>query len=56
MVGLDLCEPPIMAWEMMVYKNYESLRAPARALLAHSGEYAQRMLRSQIAADGETDI
>lgn len=56
MVVLDLCEPPIMAWEMMVYKNYESLRAPARALLAHSGEYAQRMLRSQSAADGETDI
>jgi len=46
MAVLDMDEPPIMAWEMMVYKDYEQLRAPARALLSHSSEYAQRMLRS----------
>ena len=55
MAVLDFDEPQIMAWELMVYKNYESLRSPARALLAHSSEYAQRLLRANETLHSKTD-
>lgn len=45
MAVVELGEPKIWAWEMLVYKNYESLRPLARALLRQTTEYAQEMLR-----------
>lgn len=45
MAVLELGEPQIWAWEMLVYKNYDSLRPLAKALLHHAKEYAQSMLR-----------
>lgn len=45
MAVVELGEPKIWAWEMLVYKRYESLRPLARALLRQTTEYAQEMLR-----------
>lgn len=45
MAVLELGEPQIWAWDMLVYKHYESLRPLAKALLRHAAEYAQGMLR-----------
>ncbi|MBQ7786187.1 MAG: LysR family transcriptional regulator [Clostridia bacterium] len=45
MVELNMAEEPILAWEMLVYKDEESLGELARKLLAYGGEYAQRMLK-----------
>lgn len=49
MAVLDLDEAPILAWEMIVYRSFESLRTPARELLGYSCEYAKRLLRSDSA-------
>lgn len=45
MAVLELGAPKIWAWEMLVYKNYESLRPLAKALLRQTTAYAQDMLR-----------
>ena len=45
MVKLNMAEEPILAWEMLVYKDEESLSDLAKMLLAYGGEYAQRMLK-----------
>lgn len=52
MAVLELGEPKIWAWEMLVYKNYESLRPLAKALLRQTTEYAQNMLREDPVLSG----
>ena len=54
MAVVELGEPKIWAWEMLVYKNYESLRPLARALLRQTTEYAQEMLREDPVLNGGT--
>ena len=46
MVKLDMDEEPIFTMESIVYKNAEALSPVAKALLAHSIRYAQRMVAS----------
>lgn len=46
MAILDMAEQPIMAWEMIVFKDFDALGNLAKALVSHSSEYAQRLLRS----------
>ena len=45
MVILDMDEQPIMAYEMIVYKE-DAVNALTKTMLHFSGEYAQRMLRN----------
>lgn len=49
-------EPLVWAWNTLVYKNYDSLGRPAKALLRHSVEYAQRLLREDGTLVGEADM
>lgn len=45
MVKLDLDEEPIWAWENIVYKNYETLKPPARALARYCAVYASDLTK-----------
>ncbi len=54
MAVIDLGEPFIWAWNTIVYKNYDSLRPMARALLSQGAEYAQRMIREDSVLQGWT--
>lgn len=45
MAVLDLGQPRLWGWEMLLYKSYESLRPLAKALLRHATDYAQERLR-----------
>ena len=45
MVKLDLEEEPIWAWENIVYKNYETLKPPARALARYCAVYASDLTK-----------
>lgn len=45
MVKLDMDEEPIWAWENIVYKNYETLKPPARALARYCAVYASDLTK-----------
>lgn len=45
MVKLDMNEEPIWAWENIVYKNYETLKPPARALARYCAVYASDLTK-----------
>lgn len=45
MVRLDMDEEPIWAWENVVYKNYETLKPPARALARYCAVYASDLTK-----------
>ena len=49
MVKLDLDEEPIWAWENIVYKNYETLKPPARALARYCAVYASDLTKKDAA-------
>ena len=49
MVKLDLDEEPIWAWENIVYKNYETLKPPARALARYCTVYASDLTKKDAA-------
>lgn len=53
---LDLGEPIVSAWNTIVYRNYETMRPLARALLQYSRDYAQRLLREDPALEGENGM
>ena len=56
MVKLDLDEEPIWAWENIVYKNYETLKPPARALARYCAVYASDLTKKDDALQTqETD-
>lgn len=42
---LKLNEEPIWAWELILYKSYDAMKPAARALVRHSIQYAQNLLR-----------
>lgn len=45
MVRLDMDEEPIWAWENIVYKNYETLKPAARALVRYCAIYASDLTK-----------
>lgn len=45
MVRLDMDEEPIWAWENVVYKNYETLKPAARALVRYCAIYASDLTK-----------
>ena len=45
MVRLDMDEEPIWAWENIVYKNYETLKPTARALVRYCAIYASDLTK-----------
>ena len=49
MVKLDMDEEPIWAWENIVYKNYETLKPPARALARYCAVYASDLTKKDAA-------
>lgn len=53
MAVLELGEPVIWAWEMMVYKHYDALRPLAKALLHQATSYARQALREDMALKSE---
>ena len=53
MVKLDLDEEPIWAWENIVYKNYETLKPPARALARYCAVYASDLTKKDDALQNQ---
>ena len=53
MVKLDLDEEPIWAWENIVYKNYETLKPPARALARYCAVYASELTKKDAALQNQ---
>ena len=53
MVKLDLDEEPIWAWENIVYKNYETLKPPARALARYCAVYAADLTKKDDALQNQ---
>lgn len=45
MVRLDMDEEPIWAWENIIYKNYETLKPTARALVRYCAIYASDLTK-----------
>lgn len=48
MTVLDMDEAPILAYETVVYKNYEALRPIAKTLLRHSVHYAEKLQKAGV--------
>ena len=53
MVKLDLDEEPIWAWENIVYKNYETLKPPARTLARYCAVYASDLTKKDDALQNQ---
>lgn len=45
LVKLDMNEEPLLTWETVVYKSYETLKPAARALAGYSRQYAKKLVR-----------
>ena len=46
LVCLHMDEEPVLAWECLMYKNYENMKPIAKSLVRHARSYAQIMLKN----------
>lgn len=46
LVRLDMAEEPVLAWECLMYKNYENMKPIAKSLVRHARSYAQTVLKN----------